>query len=184
MIGTRQLSLLVVLSAAAVIIGPSARADELKPGNIPDSKTFKARLNGFQETPSISTTGFGDFEATLVDEGTLHYVLRYKALEGGNTLFAHVHFGERAIAGGVSFFLCGGSTKPDPCPNVEATVEGTVTAADVIGPTGQGIEPGSFDEIVRAMRAGHAYANVHTTRWPAGEIRGQMNDEDQKQFNK
>jgi hypothetical protein len=151
---------------------------------VPDTKSFKARLNGFQETPSVSTTGFGDFQATLVDDTTLHYVLRYKALEGGNTLFAHVHFGQRSVAGGVSFFLCGGSTKPDPCPNVDGTVEGDVTAADVIGPNGQGIEPGSFAEILRAMRVGHAYANVHTTRWPTGEIRGQINDEDQKEFDK
>ena len=82
----------------------------------------------------------------------------------------------RYIAGGVSYFLCGGSTKPDPCPNVEGTVEGDITAADVIGPNGQGIEPASFPEILRAMRAGVAYANIHTTRWPGGEIRGQIND--------
>jgi hypothetical protein len=143
---------------------------------------FHADLNGFHETPSVSTQGFGDFDARLVDDNTLHYVFRYAGLEGGNSLFAHVHFGQVGVAGGVSFFLCGGSTKPTPCPNVEGTVEGDVTAADVIGPNGQGIEPGSFDEILRAMRAGHAYANIHTTRWPGGEIRGQINNEDQKEF--
>ena len=84
--------------------------------------------------------------------------------------------------GGVSFFLCGGSTKPDPCPNGAGRVVGDVTAADVVGPNGQGIEPGSFGEILRAMRAGMAYANIHTTRWGGGEIRGQINDRDQKQF--
>ena len=86
------------------------------------------------------------------------------------------------MAGGVSFFLCGGSTKPDPCPNVEGTVEGDITPADIVGPNNQGIEPGSFGEILRAMRAGTAYANIHTTRWPGGEIRGQINDNDQKQY--
>jgi hypothetical protein len=134
--------------------------------------------------PSVSSTGVGDFTAKLVDATTIHYVFRYAGLEGGNSLFAHVHFGQRSVIGGVSFFLCGGSTKPDPCPNVEGTVEGDVTPADVIGPNGQGIEPGSFGEIVRAMRAGHAYANIHTTRWPGGEIRGQINDQGQKEFDK
>jgi len=153
-------------------------------GEPPNTKNFKARLNGFQETPSVSTTGFGNFEARLVDDNTLHYVFTYGGLEGGNSLFAHVHFGTRYFAGGVSFFLCGGSTKPDPCPNGEGTVEGDVTSADVVGPNNQGIEPGSFGEIVRAMRAGDAYANIHTTRWPGGEIRGQINDEDQKTFDK
>jgi hypothetical protein len=54
-------------------------------------------------------------------------------------------------------------------------VSGVIDAADVIGPAGQGIEAGSFEELVRAMRGGVTYANVHTTpRWPGGEIRGQI----------
>jgi hypothetical protein len=44
----------------------------------------------------------------------------------------------------------------------------------VIGPADQGIDPGEFDELVRAMRAGVTYANVHTTRFGGGEIRGQI----------
>jgi hypothetical protein len=149
----------------------------------PASKDFKAHLNGYQETPnSISSTGWGEFRAKLVDDTTLHYTFTYGGLEGGNSLFAHVHFGARSTSGGVSFFLCGGGSKPAPCPNVEGTVEGDVTPADIVGPTAQGIEPGSFAEILRAMRAGTAYANIHTTRWGSGEIRGQINDKDQKQY--
>ena len=148
----------------------------------PKAKEFHARLNGYQETPSVSSTGVGDFRAKLVAPDKLHYVFQYAGLEGGNSLFAHVHFGTRFVAGGVSFFLCGGSTKPTPCPNVEGTVEGDVGPADVIGPNNQGIEPGSFAEIVKAMQAGDAYANIHTTRWPGGEIRGQINNKNQKVF--
>jgi hypothetical protein len=152
------------------------------PPNVPQTKKFHADLNGLNETPSVSSTGFGTFDATLVDDDTLHYVFTYSDLEGGNSLFAHVHFGTRYVAGGVSFFLCGGNTKPTPCPNGSGTVEGDVRAADVIGPNGQGIEPGSFAEILRGMRAGDAYANIHTTRWPTGEIRGQINDRNQKEL--
>jgi CHRD domain len=149
----------------------------------PNTKQFTARLNGYQETPSsISSTGIGEFRAMLVAPDKLHFVFRYSGLEGGNSLFAHVHFGQRATSGGVSFFLCGGSTKPTACPNVSGTVEGDVGPADVVGPAGQGIDPGAFDEILQAMRAGTAYANIHTTKWPSGEIRGQINDRDQRQF--
>jgi hypothetical protein len=35
-------------------------------------------------------------------------------------------------------------------------------------------EPTAFEELVRAIRAGFTYANVHTTRWPGGEVRGQI----------
>ena len=148
----------------------------------PQAKEFKARLNGYQETPAVSSTGVGEFRATLVAPDKLHYVFRYSGLEGGNSLFAHVHFGQRSVAGGVSFFLCGGSTKPAPCPNGSGTVEGDVGPADVVGPNAQGIEPASFAEILKAMQTGNAYANIHTTRWGGGEIRGQINDRDQRQF--
>ena len=116
-----------------------------------------------------------------MDDDTLHFVFKYDQLEGGNSLFAHVHFGQRYVNGGVSYFICGGSTKPTPCPNVTGVIEGDITAADVVGPNAQGIEPGSFAEILRGMRAGDAYANIHTTRWPGGEIRGQINGRDQRE---
>ena len=54
----------------------------------------------------------------------------------------------------------------------------TVTAADVIGPTGQGIAAGEFAEVLRAIRQGVAYANVHSMRNLGGEIRGQIRDRD------
>ena len=176
---------LYVLGAMAVLaLGAAAYAVAGNPNSgpvIPQTRSFHADLNGFQENVSVSTQAFGSFDATLVDDETLHFVFTYEGLEGGNSLFAHVHFGSRDNNGGVSFFFCGGSTKPDPCPNGSGTVEGDVTAADIIGPTGQGIEPGSFAEIIRAMRAGTAYANIHTQRWPGGEIRGQINNSDQRE---
>jgi len=178
----RWIALLAVAMLAGLAAVTYAVAGSDGPRNPPNTKEFKAELNGFNETPSVSSTGWGDFRAKLVDDDTLHYVFTYNDLEGGNSLFAHVHFGARYAAAGVAFFLCGGSTKPTPCPNVSGTVEGDVTPADVIGPNGQGIEPGSFAEILRAMRAGHSYVNIHTTRWPGGEIRGQINDNDQKEF--
>jgi hypothetical protein len=52
-------------------------------------------------------------------------------------------------------------------------VEGVLTAANVIGPAAQGIAAGEFQELIRAMRAGKAYVNVHTTTFAGGEIRGQ-----------
>jgi CHRD domain len=132
---------------------------------------------GYAENPDVSTTGHGSFEAKLSDdESSLHYVLSYGGLEG-NVLQAHVHFGKTAINGGISFFLCTNLNVPtdDDCPQ-SGTVEGDIDAADVIGPAAQGIEPGNLAEIVDAMRAGHAYANVHSSKWPGGEIRAQLND--------
>jgi CHRD domain len=136
---------------------------------------------GYAENPDVSTAASGSFDAKLSDGGdSLHYVLSYSGLEG-TVLQAHVHFGKTAVNGGISFFLCGTATNPGPagtpaCPTPGGTVEGDIEAADVIGPLGQGIEVGNLAEIVAAMRAGHAYANVHSTKWPGGEIRAQLND--------
>jgi hypothetical protein len=188
MVRKRRRYVLVVAMLVGLAAGSYAVAAALGPlhrGDPPDSKEFKARMNGYQETPAVSSTGVGEFRAKLVEPEKIHFVFRYAGLEGGASAtlpFAHVHFGQRSVSGGVSFFLCGGSTKPVLCPYPAGTVEGDITPADVIGPGGQGIDAGQFAEILRAMRAGDAYANIHTVRWPLGEIRGQINDRDQRNF--
>lgn len=156
----------VVLLAMVCIVG-LAWADEDR-----DRRSLKANLNGFAEVPAVSSTGTGEFRARI-GNNTIEFELSYENLEGTVTTAAHVHLGKKSDAGGVSFFLCGGGGRPACTPD-SGTFTGTVTAADVIGPTGQGIAAGEFDEVVRAMRAGVTYANVHTEKHPGGEIRGQI----------
>ena len=130
------------------------------------------------ETPSVSSTGSGDFTARISrNEDAIDYDLSYQDLEGATILFAHIHLGERHVAGGVAVFLCGGSGKP-ACPPAPAQVHGRIVAGDIVGPTGQGLAPGELDELIRALRAGATYANVHTDKQPAGEIRGQIRNGD------
>ncbi len=175
----------LVLAAAVVIclvlaltLGVHAFAGEGK-------KEVKAdTLTGYQEaTPAgVSSAGTGSFSATIDDGArTITYELTYSGLSSPAGA-AHIHFGNRFTSGGVSAFLCGGS-KPS-CPagtTSEATVTGTIKASDVIGPASQGIAAGEFDEFVAAIRAGVTYANVHTSNFPNGEIRGQINDDNQRQ---
>ena len=147
-----------------------------------DSKKVEARLRGFNEVPSISTVASGQFEARIDrSETELAYELEYSRLEGTVTQ-SHVHIGQAGVNGGIMFFLCGTTDSPGPagtpvCPT-SGKVSGVITAAKVIGPNGQGIEPGAFAEAMRAIRAGFAYANVHSTKWPGGELRGQIRGDD------
>ena len=53
-------------------------------------------------------------------------------------------------------------------------MSGTIEPTDVIGPAAQGIDPGEYAELLRAIRAGATYANVHSTKYPGGEIRAQL----------
>src|SRR3712207_4375667 len=89
-----------------------------------------------------------------------------------------MHFGQRGQSGGISVFLCtnlgNGPAGTQACPPSPGTVRGTIRAVDVIGPVGQGIAAGEFGELLRAIRAGATYVNVHSTLWPAGEIRAQI----------
>jgi hypothetical protein len=137
---------------------------------------IREQLSGYEETPlALSTPGEAKFEARL-DKTAISYRLSYRDLEAPVTQ-AHIHFGAEGQSGGISAFLCsnvGGPAGTQACPAQPATITGTIAPDDVIGPAAQGIAPGEFSELVDAIRAGATYANVHTEKYPAGEIRAQL----------
>lgn len=144
------------------------------------AESFFVELKGFEEVPSISTRARGSFTAVLnAEAGTIAYQLSYSGLQG-DVRQAHIHFGQRGVNGGVSVFLCDTSFNPDPtdlaptCPQ-SGTVSGILRANNVIGPAAQGLSATEFVELKRAIRHGVAYVNVHSTTFPGGELRGQLN---------
>ena len=144
-------------------------------------RTLRADLHGFEETPlTLSSTGSGEFVARIShDDSSFEYKLSFEDLEGTVTQ-SHIHLGQRGLSGGISIWLCGTATNPGPagtpsCGGPDSgEVTGTVSAANVIGPAGQGIAATEFAEVLKAMREGVTYANVHSTLYPGGEIRGQI----------
>jgi CHRD domain len=179
---TRAALLAMFLGALAVLaIGSYATAD----GGKRDLETgpMSGYLEGAPGGP-ISTDGNGRFEARIEDD-EISYTLSYSDLEGDVTQ-AHIHFGHRSTNGGISAWLCQTAGTPGPtgtplCPGARSgTVSDTIVAADVVGPAAQGIAAGEFDELVAALRAGKAYANVHSSLFPGGEVRGQINDNNQR----
>jgi hypothetical protein len=157
----------VVVTAAAAVAGGSARDD------------FRASLTGYEEVPTLSTPGVGTFRAAVSrTSDEIVYELRYAHLQT-TVQQAHIHLGARAINGGITAFLCSdlgnGPAGTPNCPDAPGTVSGTITPAQVTGgAVDQGLAAGEFDELVRALRAGATYANVHTQARPGGEIRGQI----------
>src|SRR5215469_15255327 len=140
-----------------------------------------ALLTGYQEVPSVSTTANGEFTATVSPDGsTITYTETYSGLQAPVTQ-SHIHVGQLAVNGSVVIFLCQTQANPDPtglapqCPQ-EGTVSGTITSANVIaGATAtQQLAAKDLAAVVTAIQAGAAYANVHTTVSPGGEIRGQI----------
>ena len=141
---------------------------------------WRAALRGLEEVPSVSTVATGRFGAEISDdETTVSWTLSYEDLEGTVTQ-AHIHFADRDVNGGISVWLCSNLTSPptppgvQPCPAPPATISGSFTAADVVGPAGQGIAAGELAELIAAIRKRHTYANVHSTLFPGGEALGQI----------
>ncbi|HEY7514678.1 MAG TPA: CHRD domain-containing protein [Vicinamibacteria bacterium] len=154
-------------------------------------RNFSAKLVSFNEVPSISSDATGTFRARLSADGdTLMYRLTYSGItDGASVTQAHIHLGQKHTNGGIMVWLCSG-TLTDPtglaptCPVAPGgSVEGSLTAANIIqtpaspappAPPGQGVGPGEFEKFVEALREGAAYANVHSTRFLGGELRGQV----------
>ena len=157
------------------------------------AQRIHANCDGYQVVSSQSTNGSAIFKAK-VDRAnkTIEYTLTYSNLEG-DIIQSHIHFSRPGSNGGIVLFLCTNagntpaSATPAPlCPGTrEGTVSGTLQAKDVVyipfgnqfppPPAGtQGISPGDFDAVVRAIDAGAGYVVVHTKAVPYGELRGQI----------
>jgi hypothetical protein len=149
-----------VLSAAAVAAQ----------GN---NRNFVAPLNAAEEVaePPVVSNARGLAKFQLSKDGD---ELRYKVIVANieNVSMAHIHLAPAGVNGPVVAWLY-----PDgPPPQlIEGRVngvlaEGVITSADLVGPlVGQ-----TLDDLLAEMRAGNTYVNVHTSQYPAGEVRGQI----------
>ena len=174
---------------AALAIGVaslSVAAYALAGGSGPGFNHLSATMSSYQEVPAVSSVATATFTADVANDGqSIDWQLAYSGLEGA-VQQSHIHFGQRSVNGGISVFLCtnlgNGPAGTQPCPQ-SGTISGTITPADVspnipatAGARTQGIDTGEWDELMRAIDAGKAYANLHSTKWPGGEIRAQLNE--------
>jgi hypothetical protein len=139
----------VLLAGLVAVVGVVAAVALAKPSMT--SMGFKANLDTRQEVPKESgakITAGGSFTATI--SGTkMTWKLTFKNLTGPATA-AHVHSGAKGKAGPVIVALCGPCTSP-------ASGTAHISAA-----------------ISKMLQGGNTYVNVHTTKNPGGEIRGQV----------
>jgi hypothetical protein len=164
-------ALLVVATAVTAGVQAAGKGEQ-GPTN------FSAQLISYNEVPAVSSVAVGSVTLAIDDDaGTIAYRLAFSGLEGTVTQ-SHVHLGQPDVNGGIMLWLCGSATNPGPAGTPACPAGGEVSRllgpADVVGPAGQGVSPTEFAEAVAAIRAGVAYANVHSTMWLGGEIRGQL----------
>ena len=157
--------LLLVLLVLAFSISTVAGND--------DVITLTAELRGVNEVPAINSNATASFKATIHDDGSITFTETFQDLTS-NAIFSHIHFGENHVAGGIMIFLCGGGGQP-ACPAATSgTFSGSITPANVTGPTAQGITAGDLASALRAIRQDAGYVNLHSVNFPGGEVRGQV----------
>jgi len=179
--GSRVRLMLAVGVAGALAVGTVAVAVAK------DGKKLDAKLSSYQEVPALSTPGHGTFRASIDEKASeIRYELTFGDLES-NATQSHIHFENRTNTGPVIVFLCSnlgnGPAGTQACPAAGGTISGTIRPADVLGGPGGsavGINNGEFAELVRAIRAGATYVNVHSTTRPTGEIRAQLGGKREK----
>jgi hypothetical protein len=173
--------------AATLCAAATARADD---GSTVER--FHARLSGFNEVgplpgPTAAETGaiFSGGSASADVEldkaaGSATYTLNISGTFSSAITQSHIHFGKNHVPGGVMVFFCSnlgnGPAGTPACPQ-SGTVTGSWNAASVVL-NAQGVTPGNFDALVAALESNSAYANLHTVKFPAGEIRDQMRHTD------
>ena len=148
-------------------------------------KLIQETLTGYEEVPAVSTVGKGQFIARISnDETSIQWQLSYSDLEAPIQQ-SHIHIGNTGVNGGISVFLCtnlgNGPAGVQACPQAPATISGTINEDQVspnipatLGARTQGLNTGEMKELIKAMRAGATYVNIHTVTWPGGEVRKQI----------
>ncbi len=112
---------------------------------------FTTQLRGANEVPAVASNASGQVDAVLnKDTNLLRWQLSYEGLSGPATA-GHFH-GPAPVGAnaGVALPFTGPITSP-------MTGQATLTPAQVAD-----------------LMAGKWYANIHTAKFPGGEIRGQM----------
>lgn len=153
----------IALLLAALVIG-TGFADA-------QGSRFVARLSAQEAVPQTNSvaTGLAVFQ-TSADGTRLFYRLEVTNIE--NMLMAHIHIGPPGQSGPIVVWLYPyrppARLIPGAFSGVVAT--GTITEENLVGP----LQGKSLSALLAEIQGGNAYVNVHTSRFPAGEIRGQI----------
>jgi hypothetical protein len=133
--------------------------------------TFVAHLWGREQVPfnPSRATGVATFHVAA-DGNSIHYVLSVRGLNNVN--MGHIHMAAPGANGPVVVWLYPPAPPPVLKPGVFSGLlaTGTITAANLMGP----LHGQPLSALITQMRNINTYVKLHTTRFPAGEIRGQI----------
>lgn len=146
----RALQAFVLALALSLVTASAANA---KAGGVPSIP-----LTTGQETGEVVSDGSGSFSYEI-SGNQLCYTLTVRDLTAA-PVAAHIHIGARNVAGPVVVAL---ATPPAATSSVSACITAT---------EGGNMTPAELAAIAANPRS--YYVNVHTPRYPGGEVRGQL----------
>ena len=126
----RKVVILAFIAIGVLGVGAAATAQDDD-----GSSQNGARLNGYQEVTSISTTGFGSFHIKFNKDDTADYVLSYRGIETPVTQ-AHIHFAQRSQNGPIQVWLCDGDPAAAPVPPARPPGSPPFPTCPAFGPDG------------------------------------------------
>jgi CHRD domain len=142
-----------------------------------NAQQFEAIFSGLNEVPPILSTGTATLKLNLnQNTQSLTYTLTYSNLSAP-VIQSGIHFARARDSGGIIVILC---STINPLPGIPAcpasgTVTGMATPASVLAIPAQGITAaGSFAALVTVLSSQSSYASLQTTKFPSGEIRGEI----------
>ncbi len=142
------------IAAATLFVFSSCTSDKLSDRIL---TATNLPIDGLQEVPQRQTSGNGTMDVVYnKDLRTLSYTIRWNSLTGP-VVQAHIHgTAPKGVAAGVL---------QDWTASISKTVAGTYTGTVLI----DGVVFTEEDLLL-----GRYYVNLHTALYPAGEIRGQI----------
>lgn len=162
----RALKVVAMLTAVGMVAcgydssGPSVRRE-----------TFTTVLSGANEKPNaVQTSANGT--ATLVMFGNPADSITFdvKVAQIDSVTASHIHAGDVNTFGSIIFGFPS-TNPPQSFTTLTQFQKGVITRAS----TFSGIfATAGFDSLITRLRAGTAYVNVHTKKYPAGEMRGNL----------
>lgn len=179
---------LAALAAAACMESPSPT----QPGPITvpvqfstaqhagEAHNHRAHLSGREEVPANDSRAQGQAVFQVGGDGTsLDFRLIVANIQ--NVTQAHIHCGVPGANGPIVAWLypSGPPAQLIPGRSQGVLAQGTIRAADVRTAADSaacpgGLAAGDFAGLLARIRAGGAYVNVHTSQFPPGEVRGQI----------
>ncbi len=160
--------LVFLLSIGLVSLGFAAEQDEgtARGGKEKGAGMYSAKLTGSEEVPPAKTDAKGEATFHMSKDGKgLEYTVTVSGIE--NVTAAHIHTGKKGENGPPVAPLSVEKKKG----KVSGTIaKGTLSAKDLMG----SLKGKSLNDLAKEIEAGNTYVNVHTEKFPDGEIRGQL----------